>query len=57
MDHKDLLDQIESQIARLGLYFSKEAASWVACLSDTELVLLLKFLNKLNKYFSRYKGK
>jgi len=56
MDHMDLLNQLESQIYRLGLYYNKEAQSWCSCLLDQELVLLLRFLNKLSKFYSK-KGK
>ena len=53
MDRKDLLNTIETHIARLGLYYSREASAWVASLTDDELVIIIRLLNKLNKYFSK----
>jgi len=55
MDKVDLLNEIETQVLRLGLFYSREAQGWVSALDEHILVIILRFLNKLNKYY-RKKG-
>ena len=56
MEKADLIREINVSLTRLGIYFSDEIKEFLWCLSEEQLVLILRFCSRLNKFFSK-KGK
>lgn len=53
MDKKQLIETIAISIRRLGLFYSEETKSLLWELDETVLFVLIDFLNKLNRFYSK----
>ena len=53
MDKQELIEEISVSIKRLGLYYSEETKALLWTMDETGLVLIIKFLAKLSKFYSK----
>jgi len=53
MDRKDVIENITVSAGRLGLIITTEAIKFLDSLSDAELFIILKFMNKVSRYFKK----
>jgi len=55
MEKPDLIRDINVSLIRLGLYFSEDIKEFLWCLQDESLVLILRFLSRVSKYYRKAK--
>lgn len=53
MSKQDLIREINISLRRLGLYFSEECKEFLWDLNEEQLCLILKFVGRLSRFYSR----
>ena len=55
MEKKDLIQQINVSLMRLGMYFSEDTKAFLWELDEKELYLILKFCGFLQRFYRKGK--
>ena len=53
MDKQELIEEISVSIKRLGLYYSEDTKSLLWTMDEKSLFLIIKFMTKLSRFFSK----